>query len=85
MGRAREIIIKVIPGKIANDFIKKHHYSGKVVNNSVLHFGCFLDGLLHGVLSYGPSMDKSKIIGLVSGTEWNGFLELNRKACDDSL
>lgn len=68
MGRAKEINIKVIPSKIANDFIKKHHYSHKVVNNSQLHFGAFLDGKLHGVLSYGPSLDKSKIQGLVKNT-----------------
>lgn len=79
MGGAKEIIIKVIPSNIANPFIKKHHYSGKVVNNSNLHFGCFLHGNLHGVLSYGPSLDKSKIIGLVQGTKWNEFIELNAK------
>ena len=39
MGRAKEVIMKVIPSKIANDFIKKHHYSGKVVQKSCLHFG----------------------------------------------
>lgn len=85
MGRAKEIIVKVIPSKIANDFVRKYHYSGKVVNNSCLHFGAFLDGKLHGVLSYGPSLDKSKIIGLVEGTGWNEFLELNRMAFDDYL
>lgn len=85
MGRAKEIIVKVIPSKIGNDFIKKHHYSGKVVNNSSLHFGVFLDGALHGVMSYGPSLDKSKIQGLVEGTGWNEFLELNRMAFDDYL
>ena len=67
MGRAKEIVMKVIPSSIANPFIKAHHYSGKVVNNSKLHFGVFLDGQLHGVMSYGPSLDKSKIIGLVEG------------------
>lgn len=66
MGRAREIEIKVIPSRIGNDFIKKHHYSGKVVNNSVLHFGCFLDGRLHGVLQYGNSLDKRKMMALES-------------------
>lgn len=85
MGRAKEIIVKVIPSNIANPFIKKHHYSGKVVQNSNLHFGAFLDGKLHGVLSYGPSLDKSKIMGLVEGTGWNNFLELNRMAFDDYL
>ena len=52
MGRAKEIILKVIPSNRANDFVKKHHYSGKVVPNSQLHFGCFLDGKLGGVMSY---------------------------------
>ena len=85
MGRAKEIEIRVIPSSIANPFIRSHHYSGKVVNNSKLHFGAFLDGRLHGVLSYGPSLDKKKIMGLVEGTTWDGFLELNRMAFDDYL
>lgn len=85
MGRAKEIIVKVIPSKIAIPFIKKHHYSGKVVNNSCLHFGAFLDGKLHGVMSYGSSLDKSKTMGLVDGTGWNEFLELNRMAFDEYL
>ena len=85
MGRAKDITMKVIPGSVANPFIRAHHYSGKVVNNSKLHFGVFLDGQLHGVMSYGPSLDKSKIIGLVEGTGWNEFLELNRMAFDSVL
>ena len=85
MGKAKELIVKVIPSKIANDFIKKHHYSGKIVNNSKLHFGVFCDGNLHGVMSYGSSLDKSKLIGLVNGTKWNEFIELNRMAFDDYL
>lgn len=85
MGRAKDIIVKVIPAKIANEFVRKHHYSGKVVNNSCLHFGCFLDNNLHGVMSYGPSMRKDLIIGLVKDTGWCGFLELNRMAFDDYL
>jgi len=85
MGRAKEIVLKVIPSSVAIPFVKKHHYSGKVVNNSCLHFGVFLDNELHGVMSYGPSLDKSKIIGLVEGTKWNEFLELNRMAFDEYL
>lgn len=85
MGRCKKITIKVIPANIANDFVKKHHYSGKVVPNSVLHFGAFLDGKLHGVLSYGNSMDKRKTMQLVNGTGWNEFIELNRMAFDDYL
>ncbi len=85
MGRAKEIIVKVIPAKIANEFVKKSHYSGKVVPNSTLHFGCFLDNKLHGVLSYGPSINKKGTINLVENTGWNEFIELNRMAFDDYL
>ena len=85
MGRAKEIIVKVIPSKIANEFVKKHHYSGKVVQNSTLHFGCFLDDKLHGVMSFGSPMDKSKVLPLVQPCLWNEMLELNRMAFDDYL
>lgn len=78
-------MIKVIPANVANPFVKKHHYSGKIVGNSKLHFGAFLDGKLHGVMSYGPSTDKRKMLSLVEGTEWDGFIELNRMAFDDYL
>ena len=85
MGRAKEIIVKVIPSKIANEFVKKHHYSGKVVPNSALHFGCFLDGKLHGVIQYGPPMDKSRVIAMVQPCLWNQMLEINRMAFDEYL
>jgi hypothetical protein len=85
MGRAKEIIVKVIPAKIANEFVKKYHYSGKVVPNSILHFGCFLDEQLHGVMQYGSPMDKSRVLGLVKPSLWNEMLELNRMAFNDYL
>ena len=85
MGRAKEIIVKVIPSKLANDFVKKHHYSGKVVQNSALHFGCFLDGTLHGVMSYGSPMKKNLVINLAQPSQWNEMLELNRMAFDEYL
>lgn len=91
MGRAKEIIVKVISSKIANAFVKKHHYSGKVVTNSRLHFGCFLDNKLHGVMSYGSAMDKRNVLKLVLtenngfNEKWNEMLELNRMAFNDYL
>lgn len=85
MGRAKEIIVKVIPSKIANEFVRKNHYSGKVVPNSTLHFGCFLDGQLHGVMSYGNPLDKSKVLPLVKPSLWNEMLELNRMAFNEYL
>lgn len=91
MDRVKEIIVRVIPEKVATPFVRAHHYSGKVVQNSQLHFGCFLDGRLHGVMSFGPSMDRRKILYLVeteNKTErekWNETIELNRMAFDDYL
>lgn len=91
MGRAKEIILRSIPASVATPFVKRWHYSGKVVQNSQLHLGCFLDGGLHGVMSFGPSLDKRKIIGLVETSnrgereKWNEFVELNRMAFDDYL
>jgi hypothetical protein len=85
MSKVKDIRVKVIPAKAANDFVKRHHYSGKVVNNSKLHFGAFLNGQLHGVMSFGSPLDKRKVLPLVKDTLWNEMLELNRMAFDDSL
>lgn len=69
----------------ADRVVRSVHYSGKVVNNSQLHFGVFLRGRLEGAMQFGPSLDKRKIQGLVSGTLWNGFIELNRMAFGEAL
>jgi hypothetical protein len=81
----KEIVIKRIDSRSANAFVKLWHYSGKVVNNSSLHFGAFYENQLHGVLSFGPSFDKTKLINLVENTQWNEFIELNRMAFDSYL
>ena len=91
MVTAKDVIVKVIPSNIANEFVKKHHYSGKVVANSQLHFGCFLNDKLHGAMSFGCSLDKRKVQHLVINKKtkkpalWNEWLELNRMAFDDIL
>lgn len=82
---AKELKLAIIPASLANSFIVKNHYSGKVVKNSQLHLGVYLDSELHGVMQFGPSTDKSKLIGLVSGTKWAEFIELNRMAFDNYL
>ena len=85
MGRAKEIIVKVIPSKIANEFVVINHYSKVHATNASVNFGAFLDGKLHGVMQFGSSMQKSNCIGLVAETGWNEFLELNRMAFDDTM
>lgn len=85
MGDAKRIVVQPIDRKSADECVKRWHYSGKTVNNSQLHLGAFLDGKLLGAMQFGPSLDKRKIQGLVEGTGWNEFIELNRMAFSDAL
>jgi hypothetical protein len=85
MATAKDIVVKPIKSSVAIKFVKEHHYSGKVAQNSQLHLGVFIDNELHGVMQFGPSLDKRKIQGLVEGTQWHEFLELNRMAFDEVL
>lgn len=82
---AKAIHVAPISARDANALVQRVHYSGKVVPNSQLHFGVFLNGHLEGAMQFGPSMDKRKVQGLVDGTAWNDFLELNRMAFSDAL
>jgi len=85
MGEAKDIVLRPIPAADANALVKRVHYSGKVVQNSQLHIGVFYRGKLEGAMQFGPSLDKRKIQGLVSGTQWHEFIELNRMAFSDNL
>lgn len=85
MAKAKDIRVAPISAKDARDVVKRFHYSGKYVKNSQLHFGCFLGGRLEGAMQFGPSLDKRKTQRLVSGTSWNGFIELNRMAFSEKL
>jgi hypothetical protein len=85
VGRAKDIIVKPISSQDAGRIVKACHYSGKVVQNSQLHLGVFLDGKCGGAMQFGPSTDKRRTLSLVAGTLWNEFLELNRMAFSDWL
>lgn len=82
---AKNLQIKPITPASAARVIRRYHYSGKVVPNSQIHLGVFWNGRCEGVLQFGPPMDKRKTLGLVEGTRWNGFIELNRMAFSDRL
>ena len=84
MGRAKEIIVKVIPAKIANEFVKKHHYSGTIAP-SIVHFGVFLDNKMHGAVSIGKSTQTRLTQAIFEGLGWNEYCEINRIAFDDYL
>lgn len=82
---AKNIIVKPITAASAARMVRRLHYSGKVVNNSQIHFGVFWNDRCEGVLQFGPPMDKSKVLGLVKDTRWNGMIELNRMAFSPRL
>jgi len=82
---AKDLRVEPLPSQDANRFVQRVHYSGKIVQNSCLHLGVFIAGGLHGVMQFGPSMDKRKLWPLVTDTPWHGFLELNRMAFDSAL
>lgn len=82
---AKDIELRAVTAKEANECVKRLHYSGKVVANSQLHIGVFYKGRLEGAMQFGPSLDKRKVLGLVKGTPWNGCIELNRLALSDRL
>ena len=83
MSSAKDLRVAPIASSDARAFVRKNHYSGKTVNNSQLHLGAFLGRRLVGVAQFGPPMDRSKLVGLVRDTSWNGMLELNRLALID--
>jgi len=85
LGSAKDIMLRPIDSRTANDLVRRVHYSGKVVNNSQIHIGVFWQGKLEGALQFGNPVDRRKLVGLVKGTDWHGFAELNRMAFTDAL
>ena len=85
MASAKDIVVKPITAQAANDLVKRLHYSGKVVPNSQLHFGVFLDNRLEGAMQFGPPINKKGTIGIVANTLWHGMIELNRMAFSEML
>lgn len=83
MFTAKDIQIKLIDGVSAAKTVKMFHYSGKVTQNSQIHFGVFLNGTLQGALQFGPSIDKRRMAQNLN-IGFNEFLELNRMALSDA-
>lgn len=69
----------------ANRIVKAIHYSGKVVPNSQVHLGVFLDGVCGGAMQFGPSLRRDLMCRLVTGTHPRECVELNRLAFADWL
>lgn len=85
MNSAKDLRIAPISAQDARKIVSSLHYSGKTVQNSQIHLGVFLNGKCGGAMQFGPSMDKRRTQGLVRGTLWHEFIELNRMAFADWL
>lgn len=62
----------------ARDVIRKYHYSHKIVNNSYIHLGIYIDGAFEGVLQWGYALCPARADKVVAGTVQGQYLELNR-------
>lgn len=72
-----------IDRKKANKVIVENHYSGKAYAASYIHLGVFLGGDMRGVLQFGYAMNPASGGSVVTGTDMNEYLELNRMWLDD--
>ncbi len=79
----RQFFVAQIPRRQAVDIILSRHYSGRIVNNSYVHQGIFLDGKLLGVMQWGYALNPARADKVVSGTNSTAYLELNRMWLDD--
>jgi|TARA_R110000803_G_C11958587_1_gene318451 hypothetical protein len=80
-----DFYVKEIERNLANKTIIKNHYSKKVYNGTYVNLGVFIKGEFLGVLQYGYAMNPASGGSLVTGTEMNQYLELNRMWIADDV
>jgi hypothetical protein len=77
--------VKEIDKDLARETIIKNHYSKKCYNGTYVNLGVFIKGEFLGVLQYGYAMNPASGGSLVTGTEMNQYLELNRMWIADDV
>lgn len=75
--------VSEIDRNIANDIIRRNHYSGKIYSGTYIHLGIHINGRLVGVLQYGYAMNPASGSSVVAGTAGEEYLELNRMWLSD--
>lgn len=80
-----EFQVKEIDKDLARETIIKNHYSKKCYNGTYVNLGVFIKGKFLGVLQYGYAMNPASGGSLVTGTEMNQYLELNRMWIADNV
>lgn len=67
----------------ANAVIVKNHYSHKFYSATYIHLGVFMGETMFGVLQFGYAMNPASCGSVVTGTEQDQYLELNRMWLSD--
>ena len=80
----RLFYVALLPRRTAVDIIRRHHYSGRVVNNSYVHLGVYLGGALVGAMQLGHALNPRRVAHVVRNTRPGQMLELNRMWLDDA-
>jgi len=73
-----EFCVREIPRNDANKIIRSKHYSGTIVQGSFVHLGVFINNQNVGALQFGPAMNPASCSSVVTGTQQDEYLELNR-------
>lgn len=81
---SEDFYVAKIPQAEAADVIRRHHYSGRIVNNSYVHLGVYMGSVRIGVLQWGYALNPAKAGSVVADTDSRGYLELNRMWLDDA-
>lgn len=81
---AKDILIAPITREEAAACMRHWHYSKRVYGKSVLHVGVLIGDVIVGAMSWGPGVDTRNSIGIIPGTAWDGYLELNRMAFSEA-
>ena len=81
----KDFQVKEIEKDLARETIIKNHYSKKCYNGTYVNLGVFIKGEFLGVLQYGYAMNPASGGSLVTGTEMNQYLELNRMWIADDV
>lgn len=79
----KDFFIREIDRDIANRIIVENHYSKKFYNATYIHLGVFMDDEMVWVLQYWYAMNPASQKSVVSDTEIDEYLELNRMWLND--
>ena len=79
----RDFYVAQIPSREARAIIIRYHYSRRVVNNSYLHLGVYINGAMEGVLQFGYMLCPARAGKVVADTVQGEYMELNRMWLSD--